>query len=187
MNAVARGTLWEWIWGAENLLDFGFPQGIKARAEFSPYHDVKTTVVYPATEKHLQKYLRQDLRLIRETGDDYRNITLPHLESQSLSIQIQVTVVEGVVMWGTHSYSSLAQKKAGILGESPGTVVLLCLLCKLDIQFHSEKSTMKTPLLFQLLTDRLVGGVEVNIEQEDWKNQYGSEPRKGSGKGLWSN
>ncbi|XP_008587673.1 PREDICTED: m7GpppX diphosphatase-like [Galeopterus variegatus] len=49
--------------------------------------DVKTTVVYPATEKHLQKYLRQDLHLIRETGDDYRKITLPYLESQSLSIQ----------------------------------------------------------------------------------------------------
>ncbi|XP_012627794.1 m7GpppX diphosphatase isoform X1 [Microcebus murinus] len=50
-------------------------------------NDVKTTVVYPATEKHLQKYLRQDLRLIQETGEDYRNVTLPHLESQSLSIQ----------------------------------------------------------------------------------------------------
>ncbi|XP_014700906.1 m7GpppX diphosphatase isoform X2 [Equus asinus] len=62
---------------------------------YSTYHlfpprqlsDVKTTVVYPATEKHLQKYLRQDLRLVRETGGDYKNITLPHLESQSLSIQ----------------------------------------------------------------------------------------------------
>ncbi|XP_062950664.1 m7GpppX diphosphatase isoform X2 [Cynocephalus volans] len=62
---------------------------------YSTYHlfpprqlsDVKTTVVYPATEKHLQKYLRQDLHLIRETGDDYRKITLPYLESQSLSIQ----------------------------------------------------------------------------------------------------
>ncbi|XP_069877923.1 m7GpppX diphosphatase-like [Dipodomys merriami] len=62
---------------------------------YSTYHlfpprqlsDVKTTVVYPATEKHLQKYLRQDLRLVRETGEDYKNITLPHLESQSLSIQ----------------------------------------------------------------------------------------------------
>ncbi|XP_034521951.1 m7GpppX diphosphatase isoform X2 [Ailuropoda melanoleuca] len=62
---------------------------------YSTYHlfpprqlsDVKTTVVYPATEKHLQKYLRQDLRLVRETGSDYKNITLPHLESQSLSIQ----------------------------------------------------------------------------------------------------
>ncbi|XP_029337773.1 CMP-N-acetylneuraminate-beta-galactosamide-alpha-2,3-sialyltransferase 4 isoform X1 [Mus caroli] len=56
---------------------------------FPPRHlsDIKTTVVYPATEKHLQKYMRQDLRLIRETGDDYRTITLPYLESQSLSIQ----------------------------------------------------------------------------------------------------
>ncbi|XP_027436099.1 m7GpppX diphosphatase isoform X2 [Zalophus californianus] len=63
---------------------------------YSTYHlfpprqlsDVKTTVVYPATEKHLQKYLRQDLHLVRETGSDYKNITLPHLESQSLSIQL---------------------------------------------------------------------------------------------------
>ncbi|XP_043729472.1 m7GpppX diphosphatase [Cervus elaphus] len=62
---------------------------------YSTYHlfpprqlsEVKTTVVYPATEKHLQKYLRQDLHLVRETGSDYRNVTLPHLESQSLSIQ----------------------------------------------------------------------------------------------------
>ncbi|XP_007945423.1 m7GpppX diphosphatase [Orycteropus afer afer] len=69
---------------------------------YSTYHlfpprqlsDVKTTVVYPATEKHLQKYLRQDLRLIRETGDDYKNITLPHLESQSLSIQWVYNVLE---------------------------------------------------------------------------------------------
>lgn len=50
--------------------------------------DVKTTVVYPATEKHLQKYMRQDLYLVRETGSDYKNVTLPHLESQSLSIQV---------------------------------------------------------------------------------------------------
>ncbi|KAM5246240.1 m7GpppX diphosphatase [Ctenodactylus gundi] len=62
---------------------------------YSTYHlfpprqlsEIKTTVVYPATEKHLQKYVRQDLRLIRETGDEHRNITLPYLVSQSLSIQ----------------------------------------------------------------------------------------------------
>ncbi|XP_003472715.2 m7GpppX diphosphatase [Cavia porcellus] len=62
---------------------------------YSTYHlfpprqlsEVKTTVVYPATEKHLQKYLHQDLHLIRETGEDYRKVTLPYLESQSLSIQ----------------------------------------------------------------------------------------------------
>lgn len=60
---------------------------LRSRAVFV-IADVKTTVVYPATEKHLQKYLRQDLHLVRETGSDYKNITLPHLESQSLSIQV---------------------------------------------------------------------------------------------------
>lgn len=56
---------------------------------------MKTTVVYPATEKHLQKYLRQDLHLVRETGSNYRNVTLPHLESQSLSIQVPATTSSG--------------------------------------------------------------------------------------------
>ncbi|KAM9659358.1 CMP-N-acetylneuraminate-beta-galactosamide-alpha-2,3-sialyltransferase 4 isoform 2-T2 [Trichechus inunguis] len=63
---------------------------------FPPRHlsDVKTTVVYPATEKHLQKYLRQDLQLIRETGEDYKNITLPYLAAQSLSIQWVYNILE---------------------------------------------------------------------------------------------
>lgn len=52
-------------------------------------------MVYPATEKHLQKYLRQDLHLVRETGRDYKNVTLPHLESQSLSIQVTCSGPEG--------------------------------------------------------------------------------------------
>ncbi|KAM6334487.1 m7GpppX diphosphatase isoform 1-T1 [Alca torda] len=62
---------------------------------YSTYHlypppelsEIKTTVVYPATEKHLQKYLRQEVHLIRETWEDYKNITLPFIQSQSFSIQ----------------------------------------------------------------------------------------------------
>ncbi|XP_064424821.1 m7GpppX diphosphatase isoform X3 [Latimeria chalumnae] len=62
---------------------------------YSTYHlypppllnDIKTTVIYPATEKHIRKYLRQELYLIQESGEDYKNITLPYIESQSFSIQ----------------------------------------------------------------------------------------------------
>ncbi|XP_006901632.1 PREDICTED: m7GpppX diphosphatase [Elephantulus edwardii] len=69
---------------------------------YSTYHlfpprqlsDVKTTVVYPATEKHLQKYLRQELQLFRETEEDYRTITLPYLQCQSLSIQWVYNILE---------------------------------------------------------------------------------------------
>ncbi|XP_053126243.1 m7GpppX diphosphatase isoform X1 [Hemicordylus capensis] len=69
---------------------------------YSTYHlyvppelnEIKTTVVYPATEKHLQKYLRQEVYLIRETGEDYKNITLPFIQSQSFSIQWVYNILE---------------------------------------------------------------------------------------------
>lgn len=79
--------------------------------------DVKTTVVYPATEKHLQKYLRQDLHLVRETGGDYKNVTLPHLESQSLSIQVTWTGPGGqtwsAVPGASASFSGFAEVLPG--------------------------------------------------------------------------
>ncbi|XP_072740730.1 m7GpppX diphosphatase [Ciconia boyciana] len=69
---------------------------------YSTYHlypplelsEIKTTVVYPATEKHLQKYLRQEVHLIRETWEDYQNITLPFIQSQSFSIQWVYNILE---------------------------------------------------------------------------------------------
>ncbi|KAM6238277.1 m7GpppX diphosphatase [Porphyrio hochstetteri] len=69
---------------------------------YSTYHlypppemsEIKTTVVYPATEKHLQKYLRQEVHLIRETWEDYKSITLPFIQSQSFSIQWVYNILE---------------------------------------------------------------------------------------------
>ncbi|XP_077161602.1 m7GpppX diphosphatase [Paroedura picta] len=69
---------------------------------YSTYHlylppelnEIKTTVVYPATEKHLQKYLRREVYLIQETGADYKTITLPFIESQSFSIQWVYNILE---------------------------------------------------------------------------------------------
>nr|XP_033775007.1 m7GpppX diphosphatase [Geotrypetes seraphini] len=57
-------------------------------------NDVKTTIVYPATEKHIQKYRSQDVYLVQETGDDYKNITLPFLQTQSFSIQWVYNILE---------------------------------------------------------------------------------------------
>ncbi|KAK0406156.1 hypothetical protein QR680_018399 [Steinernema hermaphroditum] len=48
---------------------------------------VKTTLIYPATEKHILKYRAQDRYLIAETGDDYDKITLPHILESNLSVQ----------------------------------------------------------------------------------------------------
>ena len=44
------------------------------------YSGVKTTFVYPATEKHIIKYRRQDIFVVYETPDDYQTITKPYFE-----------------------------------------------------------------------------------------------------------
>lgn len=50
--------------------------------------EIKTTVVCPATEKHVKKYQRQESFLVEEMGEDYRSITLPYIQEQSLSLQV---------------------------------------------------------------------------------------------------
>ncbi|XP_018586311.1 m7GpppX diphosphatase [Scleropages formosus] len=55
---------------------------------------IKTTVVCPATEKHVRKYQEQETVLVEETAEDYRTITLPFLESQSFSLQWVYNILE---------------------------------------------------------------------------------------------
>ncbi|XP_036381386.1 m7GpppX diphosphatase [Megalops cyprinoides] len=69
---------------------------------YSTYHlhppphlnEIKTTVVCPATEKHVKKYLLQETFLLEETGEDYRSITLPFIQSQSFSLQWVYNILE---------------------------------------------------------------------------------------------
>ncbi|XP_071109029.1 m7GpppX diphosphatase-like [Haliotis cracherodii] len=47
----------------------------------------KTTLIYPATQKHVDKYSEQDHYIIRETPALYEKITLPCLESSNFSMK----------------------------------------------------------------------------------------------------
>uniref|UniRef100_A0A8C2J666 m7GpppX diphosphatase n=1 Tax=Cyprinus carpio TaxID=7962 RepID=A0A8C2J666_CYPCA len=62
----------------------------------APAHlnEIKTTVVCPATEKHVKKYLHQEVFLLEESGEDYRNLTLPYISSQSFSVQWVHNILE---------------------------------------------------------------------------------------------
>ncbi|XP_065117275.1 m7GpppX diphosphatase [Paramisgurnus dabryanus] len=62
----------------------------------APAHlnQIKTTVVCPATEKHVKKYLHQESFLVEESGEDYRNITLPYISNQSFSVQWVYNILE---------------------------------------------------------------------------------------------
>ncbi|GFX21896.1 m7GpppX diphosphatase [Trichonephila clavipes] len=49
--------------------------------------DIKATIIYPATSKHVEKYKYQPSFIVNETPELYENIILPHLESQKFSLQ----------------------------------------------------------------------------------------------------
>ncbi|XP_068571460.1 m7GpppX diphosphatase [Cebidichthys violaceus] len=57
-------------------------------------NEIKTTVVCPATEKHVKKYQRQESFLVEETGEDYQSITLPYIQKQSFSVQWVHNILE---------------------------------------------------------------------------------------------
>lgn len=57
-------------------------------------NEIKTTVVCPATEKHVKKYLSQETFLVEETGEDYRSISLPYIQSQHLGVQWVYNILE---------------------------------------------------------------------------------------------
>lgn len=56
-------------------------------------NQLQSTLIYPATEKHIDKYSRHALYIIHETPEDYRNITLPYIEDNAFSAQVNVEYV----------------------------------------------------------------------------------------------
>ena len=50
---------------------------------------VKNTFIYPANEKHLNKYETQAIYLVTETPDIYNKITLPFIEEQAVHLQVK--------------------------------------------------------------------------------------------------
>ncbi|XP_035524600.1 m7GpppX diphosphatase [Morone saxatilis] len=57
-------------------------------------NEIKTTVVCPATEKHVKKYQRQESFLVEETEEDYQSITRPYVEKQSFSVKWVHNILE---------------------------------------------------------------------------------------------
>jgi len=49
---------------------------------------MKSTLIYPATEKHLMKYTSQNCYIVNESPSDYMHIVLPYIKSSSLSRQV---------------------------------------------------------------------------------------------------
>jgi len=52
------------------------------------FADIKSTVIYPATAKHLAKYSSQMSVMVNESPEDYERVVAPYIESSSLSRQV---------------------------------------------------------------------------------------------------
>jgi len=55
---------------------------------------LKTTLIYPATDKHVAKYRRQEMYLLQETAQDYTNITKPYINNAAFSISWVYNILE---------------------------------------------------------------------------------------------
>nr|CAG4650994.1 EOG090X06NK [Simocephalus serrulatus] len=55
---------------------------------------VKATVIYPATEKHIEKYSTRQSFLIQETSLIYQSVTLPHIRESKFDLQWLYNILE---------------------------------------------------------------------------------------------
>ncbi|XP_063055592.1 m7GpppX diphosphatase [Engraulis encrasicolus] len=81
----------------ESTLELKMKNDIYSTYTLTPpprFNDIKSTVIFPATQKHVKKYQAQEVFLVEETEEDYRSITLPYIESQSFSVQWVYNILE---------------------------------------------------------------------------------------------
>ncbi|XP_022700916.1 m7GpppX diphosphatase-like [Varroa jacobsoni] len=57
-------------------------------------NEIKVTVIYPATEKHIEKYSRQELLLVTETAQLYKERVEPYLKDNCFSVQWVYNILE---------------------------------------------------------------------------------------------
>lgn len=76
---------------SSNVMDYelsrDFVNDIYGKYDLRPnptLNQIKTTIIHPASVKHIEKYSSQDVRLIKETSQDYLQITLPFISSRQL-------------------------------------------------------------------------------------------------------
>lgn len=50
---------------------------------------LKTTIIYPATQKHIKKYSIEKLHIFQESPACYASITLPYIEQDSFSLEVK--------------------------------------------------------------------------------------------------
>lgn len=56
--------------------------------------DLKVSIIYPATEKHINKYAQQEYFMVEETPELYNNVTLPYLLKEQFTLDWVYNILE---------------------------------------------------------------------------------------------
>lgn len=57
-------------------------------------NSIKTTVIHPATEKHISKYSCQNSYMVEETPEVYRDLVLPHITTDQFDLKWVYNILE---------------------------------------------------------------------------------------------
>ena len=55
---------------------------------FIHFSALNTTVIYPATQKHLDKFSKKEVNLVEETPELYKSVTIPKVIGEQFSLQV---------------------------------------------------------------------------------------------------
>ncbi|XP_050067317.1 m7GpppX diphosphatase [Anopheles maculipalpis] len=120
---------------------------------------LKVSIIYPASEKHIVKHSAQHRYMVDETAEQYKNITLPHLEHEQLSLEWLYNVLEHRKEKERILYEDPCDENGFILlpdlkwdGKTVEQLYLLALVRRRDIRSLRDLTPAHLPLLRNVQT-----------------------------------
>ncbi|KAI5638260.1 scavenger mRNA decapping enzyme c-term binding domain-containing protein [Phthorimaea operculella] len=115
---------------------------------------VKTTIIFPATEKHIAKFAQQEVHIVRETPELYQKLTLPHLEKEQFNLQWVYNILEGKSEQDRIVYDNKCDKEGFVLlpdlkwdGLTKETLYLLAIIRQRGLKSLRDLNETHLPLL----------------------------------------
>uniref|UniRef100_A0A1B0CK30 m7GpppX diphosphatase n=1 Tax=Lutzomyia longipalpis TaxID=7200 RepID=A0A1B0CK30_LUTLO len=120
---------------------------------------VKTTVIYPATQKHIDKYSKQEVHIVQETQELYQEVTLKHIEREQFSLEWLYNILEHKKEKERIIFEDPCEETGFILlpdlkwdNKNPETLYCLALVRKHGIKSLRDLNSNHLPLLRNILT-----------------------------------
>ncbi|XP_075987655.1 decapping enzyme, scavenger [Anticarsia gemmatalis] len=115
---------------------------------------VKTTIIYPATDKHIAKFSQQQVHIVLETPELYDKLTLPHLEKEQFNLQWVYNILEGTSEQDRIVHDNKCEREGFVLlpdlkwdGVTTETLYLLAIVRQRGIKSLRDLDETHLPLL----------------------------------------